>query len=158
MAHSIGQVTTFSSSNLGDSIHSHAAMTIIGRRRWRVPVDSARPSGPPFGFAARRHDLQNLASEPRRSTVSQFPWAASWPPPSPPLPGHEYAGRHRRHKRLAEPDRGRLCWKRRQNEWTFQVLLTGIEIEQFERQILPPNAGARAAWRLLSAYLYRGHA
>ena len=64
MTHSIGQVTTFSSSNLVHSIHAHAAMTIFGRRRWRVPVGSARPSGPPFGFAARRHDLQNLASEP----------------------------------------------------------------------------------------------
>jgi hypothetical protein len=40
---SIGQVTTFSSFNLVDSIHAHATMTIFGRRRWRVPVDSARP-------------------------------------------------------------------------------------------------------------------
>ena len=130
----------FSSSNLVDSIHAHAAMTIFGRRRWRVPVDSARPSGPPFGFAARRHDLQNLASEPRRSLSASSHGQQAGRHLRLRCPDHEYAGRHRRHKRHAEPDRGRLCWKRRQNEWTFQVLLTGIEIEQIERQILPPSA------------------
>ena len=51
MAHSIGQLTTFSSSNPVDSIHAHSAMTIFGRRCWRVPVGSARPSGPPVNTA-----------------------------------------------------------------------------------------------------------